>query len=83
MDRDKVTKPSSQCSFIGFVLLPLFEALGQLFPQLEVSPSDHRPLLPTSTSCIVQLAEKLPTFYNNYSNTRRLWTFRYLNRDFD
>lgn len=37
MDREKITKPSSQCSFIGFVLLPLFEALGQLFPELEVS----------------------------------------------
>ncbi|XP_067006021.1 high affinity cGMP-specific 3',5'-cyclic phosphodiesterase 9A [Anabrus simplex] len=35
MDRDKVTKPSSQCSFIGLVLLPLFEALGQLFPALQ------------------------------------------------
>ncbi|XP_047368881.1 uncharacterized protein LOC124956738 isoform X2 [Vespa velutina] len=35
MDRDKVTKPSSQCSFIGLVLLPLFEALGELFPELE------------------------------------------------
>ncbi|XP_015600255.1 uncharacterized protein LOC107270091 [Cephus cinctus] len=35
MDRDKVTKPSSQCSFIGFVLLPLFEALGELFPELQ------------------------------------------------
>ncbi|XP_049944414.1 high affinity cGMP-specific 3',5'-cyclic phosphodiesterase 9A [Schistocerca serialis cubense] len=35
MDRDKITKPSSQCSFIGFVLLPLFEALGDLFPALN------------------------------------------------
>ncbi|XP_063988924.1 uncharacterized protein Pde9 isoform X1 [Diachasmimorpha longicaudata] len=35
MDRDKVTKPSSQCSFIGLVLLPLFEALGELLPELE------------------------------------------------
>ncbi|XP_058801136.1 uncharacterized protein LOC131669918 isoform X2 [Phymastichus coffea] len=35
MDRDKVTKPSSQCSFIGLVLLPLFEALGKLFPVLQ------------------------------------------------
>ncbi|KAK0176535.1 hypothetical protein PV328_000660 [Microctonus aethiopoides] len=41
MDRDKVTKPSSQCSFIGLVLLPLFESLGELFPELQdliVSP---------------------------------------------
>ncbi len=35
MDRDKITKPSSQVSFIGFVLLPLFEALGALLPELE------------------------------------------------
>ena len=39
MDRDKITKPSSQCSFIGFVLLPLFEALGALLPELQVSQS--------------------------------------------
>ncbi|XP_046396751.1 high affinity cGMP-specific 3',5'-cyclic phosphodiesterase 9A [Ischnura elegans] len=35
MDRDKVTKPSSQCSFIGYVVLPLFEALGDLLPELQ------------------------------------------------
>jgi len=35
MDRDKVTKPSAQIGFIRFVLTPLFEALGQLFPVLE------------------------------------------------
>ncbi|XP_065349163.1 high affinity cGMP-specific 3',5'-cyclic phosphodiesterase 9A isoform X1 [Cloeon dipterum] len=35
MDRDKVTKPSSQCSFIGLVLLPLFEALVVLLPELH------------------------------------------------
>ncbi|CAH1117886.1 unnamed protein product [Phaedon cochleariae] len=35
MDREKITKPSSQCSFIGFVLLPLFEALGDLFLELQ------------------------------------------------
>lgn len=35
MDRDKVTKPSAQIGFIQFVLIPLFEALGQLFPVLE------------------------------------------------
>ncbi|KAI9560111.1 hypothetical protein GHT06_014121 [Daphnia sinensis] len=35
MDRDKITKPSSQCSFIGFVLLPLFEAIGRLYPELD------------------------------------------------
>lgn len=37
MDREKITKPSSQCSFIGLVLLPLFEALGELFTELQVS----------------------------------------------
>ncbi|XP_076646028.1 phosphodiesterase 9 [Halictus rubicundus] len=35
MDRDKVTKPSSQVSFIGLVLLPLFESLGELLPELQ------------------------------------------------
>lgn len=35
MDREKITKPSSQCSFIGFVLLPLFEALGELLVELQ------------------------------------------------
>ncbi|RXG57969.1 hypothetical protein Avbf_13859 [Armadillidium vulgare] len=35
MDREKVTKPSSQCSFIGFVLLPLFEALGEVLTELD------------------------------------------------
>ncbi|KYB27494.1 High affinity cGMP-specific 3',5'-cyclic phosphodiesterase 9A-like Protein [Tribolium castaneum] len=35
MDREKITKPSSQCSFIGFVLLPLFEALGDLLTELQ------------------------------------------------
>lgn len=36
MDREKITKPSSQVSFIGFVLLPLFEALGDLLTELQV-----------------------------------------------
>ncbi|XP_050309835.1 high affinity cGMP-specific 3',5'-cyclic phosphodiesterase 9A isoform X2 [Anthonomus grandis grandis] len=35
MDREKITKPASQCSFIGFVLLPLFEALGDLLTELK------------------------------------------------
>ena len=37
MDRDKVTKPSSQIGFIKFVLLPLFESVGQLFPEFTES----------------------------------------------
>ena len=36
MDRDKVSKPSSQVGFISFVLLPLAQALANLFPQLNV-----------------------------------------------
>lgn len=39
MDRDKVTKPSSQTGFIRFVLFPLFIELANLFPCLEVSAS--------------------------------------------
>ncbi|KAM3857055.1 high affinity cGMP-specific 3',5'-cyclic phosphodiesterase 9A-like [Diretmus argenteus] len=35
MDRDKVSKPSSQTNFIRFVLLPLFTELIKLFPCLE------------------------------------------------
>ncbi|XP_053732256.1 high affinity cGMP-specific 3',5'-cyclic phosphodiesterase 9A isoform X1 [Synchiropus splendidus] len=35
MDRDKITKPSSQTGFIRFVLLPLFMELATLFPCLE------------------------------------------------
>uniref|UniRef100_A0A671MHD3 High affinity cGMP-specific 3',5'-cyclic phosphodiesterase 9A n=1 Tax=Sinocyclocheilus anshuiensis TaxID=1608454 RepID=A0A671MHD3_9TELE len=37
MDRDKVTKPSSQTGFIRFVLFPLFTELANLFPCLEAS----------------------------------------------
>ena len=37
MDREKVTKSSSQIGFIKYVLLPLFEALGTLLPVIEVS----------------------------------------------
>lgn len=35
MDPDKVSKPGSQVRFIGLVLLPLFEALGELLPELN------------------------------------------------
>ncbi|XP_062270895.1 high affinity cGMP-specific 3',5'-cyclic phosphodiesterase 9A-like, partial [Scomber scombrus] len=35
MDRDKVSKPSSQTNFIRFVLLPLLTELTKLFPCLE------------------------------------------------
>ncbi|XP_058445968.1 high affinity cGMP-specific 3',5'-cyclic phosphodiesterase 9A isoform X2 [Malaya genurostris] len=34
MDPDKVSKPGSEVRFIGLVLLPLFEALGELLPEL-------------------------------------------------
>lgn len=33
-DPEKVSKPGSQVRFIGLVLLPLFEALGDLLPEL-------------------------------------------------
>lgn len=39
MDRDKVSKPSSQTGFISFLLLPLFTELTKLFPCLEVRPA--------------------------------------------
>lgn len=35
MDRDRVTKATSQIGFIRYVLLPLFEALALLFPDLD------------------------------------------------
>ncbi|KAL4221651.1 hypothetical protein ACF0H5_019908 [Mactra antiquata] len=35
MDREKVTKSSSQIGFIKYVLLPLFEALGTLLPVIQ------------------------------------------------
>ncbi|KAJ7384258.1 High affinity cAMP-specific and IBMX-insensitive 3',5'-cyclic phosphodiesterase 9A [Desmophyllum pertusum] len=34
MDRDKVSKPTAQIGFIKFVLIPLFELLNKLFPQV-------------------------------------------------
>lgn len=37
MDRDKVTKPTAQIGFIKFVLIPMFECLVDLFPQVEES----------------------------------------------
>ena len=41
MDREKVTKPSSQIGFIKFVLLPLFELLGDAYPIITVSIVDY------------------------------------------
>ncbi|XP_052254117.1 high affinity cGMP-specific 3',5'-cyclic phosphodiesterase 9A-like isoform X2 [Dreissena polymorpha] len=35
MDRDKVTKPSAQIGFIKFVLIPMFETVSKLFPQID------------------------------------------------
>ncbi|XP_072281951.1 high affinity cGMP-specific 3',5'-cyclic phosphodiesterase 9A [Pyxicephalus adspersus] len=35
MDRDKITKPKAQIGFIKFVLLPMFETVMKLFPQIE------------------------------------------------
>ncbi|KAJ3042903.1 High affinity cAMP-specific and IBMX-insensitive 3',5'-cyclic phosphodiesterase 9A [Rhizophlyctis rosea] len=35
MDRAKVTKASAQVGFIGFVLLPLFELVSKVLPNME------------------------------------------------
>lgn len=35
MDREKVTKPSAQVGFIKFVLVPLYESLAALFPEIR------------------------------------------------
>lgn len=35
MDRDKVTKSSAQIGFIKFVMIPMFEAVAEIFPQIE------------------------------------------------
>jgi len=35
MDRDRVTKPTAQIGFIKYVLLPLFEALNKLYPEVQ------------------------------------------------
>jgi len=35
MDRDKVTKPGAQVGFLSFVVIPLYEALGKLYPSIE------------------------------------------------
>ena len=35
MDRQKVTKPSAQVGFIGFVMIPLFELAGKVLPNFE------------------------------------------------
>ncbi|XP_071490119.1 high affinity cGMP-specific 3',5'-cyclic phosphodiesterase 9A-like [Diadema antillarum] len=37
MDRDKVTKPTAQVGFIKYVLIPMFEVVSKLFPQLDDS----------------------------------------------
>ncbi|XP_067848512.1 high affinity cGMP-specific 3',5'-cyclic phosphodiesterase 9A isoform X2 [Heptranchias perlo] len=35
MDREMVTKPTAQIGFIKFVLVPMFETVMKLFPQIE------------------------------------------------
>ncbi|XP_019384538.1 PREDICTED: high affinity cGMP-specific 3',5'-cyclic phosphodiesterase 9A [Crocodylus porosus] len=35
MDRDKVTKPTAQIGFLKFVLIPMFEIVTKLFPEVE------------------------------------------------
>jgi len=41
MDRDRVTKPTAQIGFIKYVLLPLFEALSKLYPEIEELALGH------------------------------------------
>lgn len=50
MDRDKVTKPSSQTGFIRFILLPLFIELANLFPCLEVKCAETRQIFSECTT---------------------------------
>lgn len=71
MDRDKVTKPSSQIGFIRFVLLPLFIELANLFPCLEV----RTPPQPHKLQIILHLAAP-PLFCSSTSSTQweRPWT---------
>ncbi|KAH0624808.1 hypothetical protein JD844_032631 [Phrynosoma platyrhinos] len=35
MDRDKVTKPTAQIGFLKFVLIPMFQTVTKLFPEVE------------------------------------------------
>ncbi|XP_071957474.1 high affinity cGMP-specific 3',5'-cyclic phosphodiesterase 9A-like [Antedon mediterranea] len=35
MDRDKVTKSSTQIGFIKYILIPMFQSVAKLFPQIE------------------------------------------------
>jgi high affinity cGMP-specific 3',5'-cyclic phosphodiesterase 9 len=37
MDRDKVTKPGAQVGFIQFVMIPLFENLLKVLPELDAN----------------------------------------------
>jgi len=41
MDRDRVTKHTSQIGFIRYVLLPLFEALAKLYPEITEIALGH------------------------------------------
>merc|ERR1712176_1194166 len=41
MDRDRVTKPIAQIGFIKYVLLPLFESLSKLYPEVEEIALEH------------------------------------------
>ncbi|KAJ3169768.1 High affinity cAMP-specific and IBMX-insensitive 3',5'-cyclic phosphodiesterase 9A [Irineochytrium annulatum] len=35
MDREKVTKPSAQVGFIGFVMIPLYELVSKVLPNMD------------------------------------------------
>ena len=52
MDLTKISKASSQTSFIQFVMIPLFELLGKVLPEVSTK------LLPQITRSYEQYKEK-------------------------
>ncbi|KAI9189950.1 3',5'-cyclic-nucleotide phosphodiesterase [Blastocladiella emersonii ATCC 22665] len=56
MDRDKVTKPGAQVGFIQFVMIPLFEHLARVLPQLE---GDVIPQIRKSLAYYQELQQKM------------------------
>jgi high affinity cGMP-specific 3',5'-cyclic phosphodiesterase 9 len=73
MDRDKVTKSSAQIGFIRFVLLPLFESMSRLFPQLEeatISPLrqslEHYERIKETEDLTLLRRKEVGRHYNHY-----------------
>ena len=52
MDRDKVTKHTAQIGFIKFILIPLVEAIEELFPIIRVRTL-FLAIYPFSIACLV------------------------------